>query len=148
VCVIRCPFFSTHSHTHTMGLIHQSLAFLALFATLSFCLPYLPEYEAYNLNQNKSATSPLEYWGEWPDHKFHPSPDNWRMPFYSLFLDRFVNGDPSNDNANGTAFEVDILSTQLRAGGDISGLVDTLDYLQGLGIKVCCLFDMCMSCRG
>ncbi|KAL2134918.1 hypothetical protein VTI74DRAFT_10410 [Chaetomium olivicolor] len=57
------------------------------------------------------------------------------MPFYSLFLDRFVNGDPSNDNSNGTAFEVDIFSTQLRAGGDISGLVDTLDYLQGMGIK-------------
>lgn len=58
------------------------------------------------------------------------------MPFYSLFLDRFVNGDPSNDNSNGTAFEVDILSTQMRAGGDISGLVDSLDYLQGMGIKV------------
>lgn len=58
------------------------------------------------------------------------------MPFYSLFLDRFVNGDPSNDNSNGTAFEVDMLSTQLRVGGDIAGLVDTLDYLQGMGIKV------------
>ncbi|KAK5662544.1 hypothetical protein OQA88_8456 [Cercophora sp. LCS_1] len=94
------------------------------------------KYEDYNLNENRSATSPLEYWGEWPDHEFHPSPENWRMPFYSLFLDRFVNGDPSNDNINGTAFEVDMLSTQLRAGGDISGLVDTLDYLQGMGIKV------------
>ncbi|KAG7294144.1 hypothetical protein NEMBOFW57_004212 [Staphylotrichum longicolle] len=108
---------------------------VTLFAASTFALPYIPEYEAYNLNQNKTATSPLEYWGEWPDHKFHPSPENWRMPFYSLFLDRFVNGDPSNDNSNGTAFEVDMLSTQLRVGGDIAGLVDTLDYLQGMGIK-------------
>ena len=58
------------------------------------------------------------------------------MPFYSLFLDRFVNGDPSNDNANGTSFEVDILSTQLRAGGDVQGLIDSLDYLEGMDIKV------------
>ena len=126
-----------------MGALLGSLVFLSFFSPSALSLPYLLEYEAYNLNQNKSATSPLEYWGEWPDHTFHPSPDNWRMPFYSLFLDRFVNGDPSNDNANDTAFEVDVLSTQLRAGGDISGLVDTLDYLQGMGIKVgsitCCL---------
>jgi len=113
----------------------QSFLF-TLFAASTLALPYIPEYEAHNLNQNKTATSPLEYWGEWPDHQFHSSPENWRMPFYSLFLDRFVNGDPSNDNSNGTAFEVDMLSTQLRVGGDIAGLVDTLDYLQGMGIKV------------
>lgn len=46
-----------------------------------------------------------------------------------------MNGDPTNDNANGTAFEQDILSTQLRHGGDIAGVVDSLDYLQGMGIK-------------
>ncbi|KAK4466054.1 family 5 putative glycoside hydrolase family 13/Glycosyltransferase [Cladorrhinum samala] len=115
--------------------LRQSFLFVILFAVSTLSLPHLPEYEEWNLNQNKSATTPLDYWGQWPDHQFHPSPENWRMPFYSLFLDRFVNGDPSNDNANGTAFEVDILSTQLRAGGDISGLVDTLDYLQGMGIK-------------
>ncbi|KAJ4291326.1 Cell wall alpha-1,3-glucan synthase ags1 [Collariella sp. IMI 366227] len=113
----------------------QSFFLVALFTVSSLSLPYFPEYEEYNLNENKAATNPIEYWGEWRDHAFHPSPENWRMPFYSLFLDRFVNGDPSNDNSNGTAFEVDMLSTQLRAGGDINGLVDTLDYLQGLGIK-------------
>ncbi|GAB1317883.1 Cell wall alpha-1,3-glucan synthase ags1 [Madurella fahalii] len=118
-----------------MGVLTQLWLALILFAASSLSLPHLPGYEAYNLNQNTTATTPLEYWGEWQDHVFHPSPENWRMPFYSLFLDRFVNGDPSNDNSNGTAFEVDMLSTQLRAGGDISGLVDSLDYLQGMGIK-------------
>ncbi len=108
---------------------------VSLFVSFSLSLPYLEEYVEYNLNQNKSATTPLEYWGEWPDHQYHPSPENWRMPFYSLFLDRFVNGDPSNDNSNGTAFEVDMLSTQLRAGGDVVGLMDSLDYLQGMGIR-------------
>lgn len=43
--------------------------------------------------------------------------------------------DPSNDNANGTQFEHDLLSNQLRYGGDTKGLQDSLDYLQGMGIK-------------
>ena len=66
---------------------------------------------------------------------FHPSPDNWRFPFYTIILDRFVNGDPSNDDINGTAWEHDLTGTQLRHGGDIKGLLDTLDYLVGMGIK-------------
>ena len=66
---------------------------------------------------------------------YHPSPDNWRFPFYTLFLDRFVNGDPSNDDANGTVWEHDLTGTQLRHGGDVKGLLDTLDYLVGMGIK-------------
>ena len=51
-------------------------------------------------------------------------------------LDRWVNGDPHNDNINGTAFERDSRSTQLRYGGDVNGLIDSLDYIQGMGIKV------------
>ena len=50
-------------------------------------------------------------------------------------LDRFVNGDPHNDNINGTAWEHDLTGTQLRHGGDIQGLLDTLDYVAGMGIK-------------
>jgi alpha-1,3-glucan synthase len=52
-----------------------------------------------------------------------------------LFLDKFANGDPTNDNANGTQFEHDALQTQLRHGGDVQGLIDSLDYLYGLGIR-------------
>jgi alpha-1,3-glucan synthase len=48
---------------------------------------------------------------------------------------RLANGDPSNDNINGTSFEQDIHSNQFRHGGDIAGLLDSLDYLQGMGIK-------------
>lgn len=99
-------------------------------------LPYTPDQIDFNLNQNQSATNPLDYWGQWKDHEFHPSPKNWRMPFYTIFLDRFANGDPLNDNANGTQWEHDLLSTQFRHGGDVLGLVDSFDYLQGMGIKV------------
>ena len=49
-----------------------------------------------------------------------------------------MNGDPTNDNINGTLFEHDIQSNQMRNGGDLQGLIDSLDYLAGMGIKVSC----------
>lgn len=69
---------------------------LLLFSVLSRCLAYRydPLYAEYNTNQNKDAVEPLEYWGEWTGHSYTASPANWRFPFYTLFLDRFVNGDP------------------------------------------------------
>jgi alpha-1,3-glucan synthase len=117
----------------------SSLALVALCAKTAISWPYDPSLTQYNLNENKTATNPADYWGTWPDHegKYFPSPDNWRFPFYTIFLDRFVNGDPTNDNINGTLFEHDLNSNQMRHGGDVAGLVDTLDYLQGMGIKVC-----------
>jgi alpha-1,3-glucan synthase len=108
---------------------------LFLLLSLAYCLKFDPEQVDYNLNQNETATNPKDYWGEWLDHQFHPSPTNWRFPFYTLFLDKFVNGDPKNDNANGTVYEQDTHSTQFRHGGDMAGLGDTLDYIQGMGIK-------------
>jgi alpha-1,3-glucan synthase len=101
-------------------------------------LIYDPAHLQYNLNQNQSATDPLDYEGTWDGHVYHPSPKNWRMPFYTIFLDRFSNGDPTNDNANETIFEQDPQSNQLRHGGDVLGLIDSLDYLQGMGIEVGC----------
>ncbi|KAJ9317012.1 CAZyme family GH13 [Paecilomyces variotii] len=108
---------------------------LALFAATSKGWPYDENWVEYNLNKNQTATDPVYYWGEWENHTFFPSPDNWRFPVYTLFIDRFVNGDPTNDNINGTSFEHDLNSNQMRHGGDAVGLVDTLDYLQGMGIK-------------
>ncbi|KAJ5320006.1 hypothetical protein PENANT_c051G03218 [Penicillium antarcticum] len=107
----------------------------ALLAVPGISWPYDEALTDYNVNENQTATNPLEYWGEWPNHTYFPSPDNWRFPVYTLFLDRFVNGDPTNDNINGTLFEHDISSNQMRHGGDVAGLLDTLDYLQGMGIK-------------
>ena len=123
--------FYIHSHEMT----YQFFCLLALFAASVAALRYDPQYVDYNLNQNQAAVNPLDYWGEWDNHTFHPSPENWRFPFYTLFLDRFVNADPTNDDSNGTVFEQDIMSTQLRHGGDILGVMDSLDYLQGMGIK-------------
>jgi len=113
-----------------------SALLLGLAARPAHSLRYDPEFTAHNLNQNASAEHPLDYWGEWKGHEYNPSPSTWRFPFYTLFLDRFVNGNPVNDNANGTVFEHDITSTQLRHGGDVQGLIDSLDYIYGMGVRV------------
>lgn len=109
---------------------------LLLVATVC-ALRYDPAQIEHNMNTNQTANGDvLNYWGEWQNHTFTPSPSNWRIPFYTILLDRFANGDPTNDNANGTQFEHDMTQTQLRHGGDMRGLQDSLDYLQGMGIKV------------
>ncbi|KAJ5894933.1 hypothetical protein N7495_006624 [Penicillium taxi] len=117
-----------------MGWLRSS-GLIALLAATATAWPYDPDLTEYNLNENKTATNPADYYGYWTGHDFHPSPENWRVPFYTLFLDRFVNGDPTNDNINDTYFEHDLNSNQMRHGGDVAGLLDTLDYLQGMGIK-------------
>lgn len=106
-----------------------------ILAGTAAALQFEQEHIGYNLNENETATNPLDYNGEWKNHTYFPSPSNWRFPFYTLFLDKWVNGDPTNDNINGTLFEHDVMQTQLRHGGDIQGLIDSLDYLQGMGIK-------------
>ncbi|HNW50720.1 MAG TPA: glycoside hydrolase family 13 protein [Prolixibacteraceae bacterium] len=53
---------------------------------------------------------------------------------YLLFPDRFANGDPSNDNAEGYPDKANRGDQYGRHGGDIKGIVDHLDYLADLGI--------------
>ena len=122
-----------------------ALPLLTIIGILSsiYALQYDPSLVPWNLNTAREATNALDYAGEWENHQFHPSPENWRFPIYTLMLDKWINGDPTNDNSNGTVLEYDISETQLRHGGDIRGLKDSLDYLQGMGIKVCTqCFDM------
>jgi len=109
---------------------------LALLTTLTSA-SWVDERETpWNLNTNANAKTVLEYEIDWPGKtEYTKSPENWRFPFYSFFVDRYVNGDPSNDDANGTAWEHDPKATQLRHGGDLQGIVDSLDYIEGLGIK-------------
>ncbi|KAI9741677.1 MAG: Cell wall alpha-1,3-glucan synthase ags1 [Cirrosporium novae-zelandiae] len=113
----------------------SAAALLAVAVSCTYALRYDSAYTSYNLNQNKTATDPTDYWGEWSGHDYFPSPKNWRFPVYTLFLDRFVNGDPTNDDINGTHYEHDLMSTQFRHGGDTEGLIQSLDYLQGMGVK-------------
>ncbi|RAK95230.1 alpha-1,3-glucan synthase Ags3 [Aspergillus ibericus CBS 121593] len=112
-----------------------ALLILGLLSVAAVGWPYNESLADYNLNTNASAADPIDYWGEWPDHDYHPSPSNWRFPVYTIFLDRIANGDPTNDNINGTTFEHVIDSNQMRHGGDLAGLIDSLDYIKGMGFK-------------
>ncbi|PSK36035.1 Cell wall alpha-1,3-glucan synthase ags1 [Elsinoe australis] len=115
--------------------MRSSLFTLATCLKAATALQYDPAYTNWNLNMNENTANPMEYYTTYDNHTYHPSPENWRFPFYSFFVDKFANGDPTNDNINGTSWEQDPLQTQLRHGGDARGLRDSLDYIQGMGIK-------------
>lgn len=117
-----------------MHSLFRSALLLALGGRLAHSLRFSLATRDHNLNQAEHATDPLDYTGKWDDHNFTASPDNWRFPVYTLFIDRFVNGNPINDDANKTVFEQDVTGTQLRYGGDLQGLTDSLDYIRGMGI--------------
>ncbi|KAF8843644.1 glycoside hydrolase family 13/glycosyltransferase family 5 protein [Paxillus ammoniavirescens] len=110
-----------------------SLLSLSTFSTAS---PYRPDLTAYNLNVNQNAQSPTEYYSTRTNTTYTPSPQNWRaVPFYTILLDKFADGDPSNNQFFGSEYEWDWRETQLRFGGDLKGLASKLDYIQGMGIK-------------
>ena len=52
---------------------------------------------------------------------------------YLITPDRFVNGDPSNDNVDGMKEIANRADKDGRHGGDIRGIINSLDYLQNLG---------------
>jgi len=57
--------------------------------------------------------------------------------FYFVMTDRFANGDPSNDTGGRTgdrlATGLDPTDKSFYHGGDLAGLRDRLDYIEGLG---------------
>jgi glycosidase len=63
--------------------------------------------------------------------------DLTRENFYFVMADRFENGDDTNDTAgiSGTRLEhgFDPTSQGFYHGGDLQGLIERLDYIQGLG---------------
>jgi glycosidase len=52
---------------------------------------------------------------------------------YLITPDRFVNGDPTNDNVEGYADEADRDDAYGRHGGDIEGVRQSLDYIADMG---------------
>ncbi|KIK71072.1 glycosyltransferase family 5 protein [Collybiopsis luxurians FD-317 M1] len=120
-----------------MGLLHKAVAALALFTCIVSASPYRDDLTAWNLNTNKDATDPTQYSTTRSNTTYTLSPPNWRsLPVYTILLDKWADGDPSNNDYFGTMYEWDYRETQLRFGGDLKGLVARLDYLQGMGIKV------------
>ena len=79
---------------------------------------------------------------------------------YQIYVDRFLNGDPTNDVVTGEYHYIGDKSVQVEQwnkipavmgvrefyGGDLQGIMNKLDYLQDLGVEVI-LFksDFCFS---
>ncbi|QZY29111.1 pullulanase-type alpha-1,6-glucosidase [Nocardioides coralli] len=63
--------------------------------------------------------------------------DLTREQFYFVMADRFENGDPSNDDAGIEGGRLqsgyDPTATGFYHGGDLQGILDRLDYIEGLG---------------
>ena len=115
--------------------VRAALLSLLALVHLGWSSPYREDLVDYNLNTNKNAASPTEY-STTKRTSYTSSPDNWRtVPFYTVLMDKFADGDPSNNDYFGTMYEWDWRETQLRSGGDLKGLVSKLDYLAGMGIK-------------
>ena len=87
-----------------------------------------------NVNFNPDGSDPSKYYGEWPGHRYFPSPNDWRdVPVYQLVTDRFRDGDPtSNDGKYGG---YDLYKVDTRHGGDFKGLKERLGYIKSLGFK-------------
>lgn len=60
-----------------------------------------------------------------------PSPAWEEQIVYFVMTDRFANGDRSNDDQR--KGELDPTSKDKYSGGDLQGIIDKLDYIQGLG---------------
>ncbi len=52
---------------------------------------------------------------------------------YQVMPDRFANGNPSNDSTADTLERANRANGSGRHGGDIQGIIDRLDYIQGMG---------------
>lgn len=109
---------------------------ILLIAQLVRASPYRPDLVQYNLNINQNAQDPTQYYTNRSNTTYTPSPQNWRaIPFYSVLMDKFADGDPSNNQFFDSMYEWDWRETQLRYGGDLKGLTSKLDYIQGMGVK-------------
>lgn len=85
-------------------------------------------------NVNVKAAEPKDFEGEWKDHTYHPSPQDWRqVPVYQLLTDRFYDADPTNNEQGFGGY--DLRDHTMRHGGDFRGVMEKLDYIKGMGFK-------------
>ncbi|GLY20386.1 pullulanase-type alpha-1,6-glucosidase [Micromonospora sp. NBRC 101691] len=123
----------------------SSKALLGLVSLLTLALVGTPVAASPSRATATGSTDPLAATGA-PQWRSEPgveamlragANDARAEQFYFVLPDRFANGDPRNDRGGLTG---DRLSTGLDPtdkgfyhGGDLKGLIDKLDYVQGLG---------------
>ncbi|RXK40574.1 alpha-1,3-glucan synthase [Tremella mesenterica] len=103
-----------------------------------FAHVYNETLDPWNINKAQDATDPLFYNTTRSNITYTKSPPNWRqIPVYTVLADKWMDGDPSNNDFFGLVHEYDHRETQMRAGGDARGLMDPrgLDYIYALGYR-------------
>ncbi len=97
---------------------------------------------SYNHETNAVGVRATELAGGVTDADRDLAQDSLRKPvtdeqFYFVMADRFANGDPSNDQGGLSGDRLttgfDPTDKGFYHGGDLAGIVDQLDYIQGLG---------------
>lgn len=70
-----------------------------------------------------------------------------RQSIYQIITDRFFNGDPSNDNADGNYDPAGHRGNSVH-GGDFKGIEEKLDYIQSLGATAIWISPVVLNARG
>lgn len=107
------------------------LVFLVI-PSLGVSAPWNERNASWNVNFNPDGSDPSKYYGQLRGHPYFPSPKDWReQSVYHIMLDRFVDGNPSNNDGRYGGF--DIKNVGMRHGGDFVGLARKMDYIKSLG---------------
>ena len=70
-----------------------------------------------------------------------------RQSIYQIITDRFYDGDPSNDNADGNYHPAGHRGTSVH-GGDFKGIEDKLDYIKSLGATAIWISPIVLNAHG
>ena len=98
------------------------LCSLLVLSSLIVASLYREDLVDYNPNVNQTAQSLLDYLSTWPNTAYTPSSKNWQaLSAYTILMDKFSDGDPTNNNFFQTVYEFDYQETQFRFGGDLRG---------------------------
>jgi glycosidase len=108
------------STRHSAACTHPWSACIALLAAIA-CTPRPPLVHSAAARSPASTAS-----GEVPAAAAAPSEEG---AIYFVLVDRFANGDPTNDGA------VDLADPQAFHGGDLQGVLSHLDDLHALGVR-------------
>ena len=79
----------------------------------------------------RNTIRPGDWWHVVPG--FHPPEWAAGAVMYQIFVDRFSNGDPTNDNTDNTVEKAAPNEWFGRHGGDLKGIIDHLDAIKALG---------------
>src|SRR3984957_16509002 len=70
-----------------------------------------------------------------------------RQSIYQIITDRFYDGDPSNDNADGNYDPAGHRGTSVH-GGDFKGIEEKLDYIKSIGATAIWISPVVLNARG